>query len=65
MDEATSALDTETELEIINNINKLKNDITIIMIAHRYVTLKNCDIIIEIDKGKITRTGTYNELLKN
>jgi ABC-type multidrug transport system fused ATPase/permease subunit len=64
MDEATSALDTETELEIINNINKLKNDITIIMIAHRYVTLSNCDIIIEIDKGKITRTGTYNELLK-
>jgi ABC-type multidrug transport system fused ATPase/permease subunit len=65
MDEATSALDTETELEIINNINKLKNDITIIMIAHRHVTLKNCDMIIEIDKGKITRTGTYNELLKN
>ena len=64
MDEATSALDTETELEIINNINKLKNDITIIMIAHRHVTLKNCDMIIEIDKGKITRTGTYNELLK-
>ena len=64
MDEATSALDIETELEIINNINKLKNDITIIMIAHRHVTLKNCDMIIEIDKGKITRTGTYNELLK-
>ena len=65
MDEATSALDIETELKIIDNINKLKNDITIIMIAHRHVTLKNCDIIIEIDKGKITRTGTYNELLKN
>ena len=65
MDEATSALDIETELKIIDNINKLKSDITIIMIAHRHVTLKNCDIIIEIDKGKITRTGTYNELLKN
>ena len=64
MDEATSALDTKTELEVMNNINKFKNNITIIAIAHRHVTLKNCDMIIEIDKGKITRTGTYNELLK-
>ena len=53
LDEATSALDIHTEEKIIKNIISLKEDITLIMIAHRYSTLSNCDRIIEIKDGKI------------
>lgn len=54
LDEATSALDNQTENDLIETIKKLKKNITIIIIAHRLNTLKNCDIIFEIDKGKLT-----------
>jgi ATP-binding cassette subfamily B protein len=62
-DEATSALDNETESEIINTINGLKNNLTILMIAHRLTTLKNCDKIIELEGGNIKSVGTYNEII--
>jgi ABC-type bacteriocin/lantibiotic exporter with double-glycine peptidase domain len=55
LDEATSALDTQTELEIMNAINEMQGEKTIIMIAHRLNTLKNCDLIIELDNGKICK----------
>ncbi len=64
-DEATSSLDGITEsavLEAINNIAKLK---TLIIIAHRLTTVKNCDIIYLIDKGKIIAQGTYDELMSS
>ena len=48
LDEATSALDSETEKEVIKAVYNLKNDKTIIMIAHRKETLNNCDQIIQI-----------------
>ena len=51
LDEATSALDDSTEKKIIRSLSNLK-DITIIMIAHRLTTLKNCNKIIEIRKDK-------------
>ena len=54
-DEATSALDTETEKGIINSISELKGDMTIIMIAHRLTTLRDCDIIYKIEDGKISQ----------
>jgi ABC-type multidrug transport system fused ATPase/permease subunit len=63
LDEATSSLDGITEsavLEAINNVAKLK---TVIIIAHRLTTVKDCDIIYLIDKGKITAQGTYDELM--
>ena len=63
LDEATSSLDGITEsavLEAINNVAKLK---TVIIIAHRLTTVKGCDIIYLIDKGKITAQGTYDELM--
>jgi ABC-type bacteriocin/lantibiotic exporter with double-glycine peptidase domain len=51
-DEATSALDNETEIEVMNSINDLKGELTIIIVAHRLSTLKNCNKIYEINDGK-------------
>ena len=62
-DEATSALDLFTEEKIMNNIHESKNDITMIMIAHRLQTLKNCDFIVELKEGKIKAFKDYNELI--
>jgi len=65
MDEATSALDTETEKKIQENIDKLKGEYTIIVIAHRISTIKNADRIILLEKGKIIETGTFSQIIKN
>ena len=64
MDEATSALDSITEESVIQAIRNLAGKKTIIAIAHRVVTLKDCDIIYVLDNGKIVEQGTYDELLK-
>lgn len=63
MDEATSALDSETELAIQQNIEKLKGSYTILIIAHRLSTIKNADLIVVLDKGKISEIDTYQNLL--
>ena len=63
-DEATSALDYETELEVIKSIRKLNKNCTIIMIAHRMNNLRNCDKVIEIESGKISRI-IYGNDVKN
>ena len=62
LDEATSALDNQTEQEVMKAINNLNKKITIILIAHRLNTVKNCDIIYKLDKGQLIAQGTYNEL---
>lgn len=66
LDEATSALDNTSEKYIQNEIEKMQkeNNTTIISIAHRLSTLKNCDKIIVLDKGKIVEEGKYNELIE-
>ena len=64
LDEATSAMDSETELKVMNEINKLNPDMTIIIIAHRLNTLRNCDKIIEIDSGKIKDIHKYDDIKK-
>lgn len=64
MDEATSALDNTTEKNIMQAIDHLRNDYTIIMIAHRLTTIKNCDIIFYLQNGKIISYGTFDELAK-
>lgn len=66
LDEATSALDNTSERHIQLEIEKLQkeNNITIISIAHRLTTLKNCDQIIVLNKGKIEQNGKYNELIE-
>ena len=62
-DEATSALDNETELAVMEAIETLGNDLTILIIAHRLTTLKNCDQIIEIGNNNVLRIGKYDELI--
>lgn len=62
-DEATSALDNDTEQEVMSEIEKHGKNLTIIIVAHRLSTLKNCDLIYEINKGKIIRQGKYNEII--
>ncbi len=65
MDEATSALDNITEKFVIDAIEQLRGDRTIIMIAHRLTTVKNCDTIYLMNEGKIIESGTYDELLEH
>lgn len=65
LDEATSALDNITEQKVMNEINQLQKNITIIIIAHRLSTLRECDSIILMDKGEIKKKGTYDELIVN
>lgn len=64
LDEATSALDNQTEQAVMDAINNLTKDITIILIAHRLNTIKKCDKIILLEKGKIKHQGSFNELVK-
>jgi ABC-type bacteriocin/lantibiotic exporter with double-glycine peptidase domain len=63
LDEATSALDNLTEKEVMDAINSLKKDITIIIIAHRLNTVKSCDIIFKLEKGQITNQVTFDQLI--
>ena len=65
LDEATNALDNQTELAVMDALNNLGNEITIIMIAHRLETIKDCDIIIKIEKGCIVSCGSFEEVFKN
>jgi len=62
-DEATSALDNETENSVMEAITSMDSKITVLMVAHRLTTLRNCDQIIEIDKGKVKRIGSYDEIV--
>jgi len=54
LDEATSALDNDTEAEIVQAIEKLDSDITIVMIAHRLTSLKLCNTIWRVDNGVVS-----------
>jgi subfamily B ATP-binding cassette protein MsbA len=62
LDEATSALDSETEKAIQHNIEALKGQVTIVMIAHRLSTVKHADKVIVLKKGRIEAEGSYEEL---
>jgi ATP-binding cassette, subfamily B, bacterial PglK len=61
MDEATSALDSETEREIIEEIERLKGEKTMIVIAHRLATLQHCDRIYRLEQGRIVEISSYAE----
>ena len=62
LDEATSALDDATEGAVMQAIDALGKNFTVLMIAHRVSTLRHCDIIFELNNGAISRTGRYSEL---
>jgi ABC-type bacteriocin/lantibiotic exporter with double-glycine peptidase domain len=64
-DEATSALDNETERAVMLAIENLSEDLTIIIIAHRLSTLKNCTNIVELSGGEIKRVGSFESIVMN
>jgi ATP-binding cassette subfamily B protein len=63
-DEATSALDSKTEKLVMDSIKDLGKNITVLIIAHRVATLKDCDQVVELGDSKIIRIGSYNDLCK-
>ncbi|MEJ8752817.1 ABC transporter ATP-binding protein [Lagierella sp. ICN-221743] len=63
LDEFTSALDVENEHHILQAIDNLVQNKTVIMIAHRLETVRKADNIIVLDKGEIVQEGTHNELI--
>ncbi|AXT50782.1 ABC transporter ATP-binding protein [Aquimarina sp. BL5] len=62
-DDCLSAVDTETEEEILNNLNKISKNKTTFIVSHRVSTVRNADKIIVLSKGKIIQQGTHNQLL--
>jgi len=63
LDEATSALDNETEEAVMDAVNNLSKNMTVILIAHRLNTVKNCDIIFKLDDGKLIDQGSFDEII--
>ncbi len=62
-DEATSALDNDTEKAVMDAIEHLSSNLTILIVAHRLTTLKNCTQIVEIEAGNVNRIGSYEEII--
>ena len=62
-DEATSALDNETEYNVMEAIESLSKDLTLIIIAHRITTLQNCTMIVELGDSGIKRVGSYQDII--
>lgn len=64
LDDSLSSVDTETEEKILNNLENMMGEKTIIIISHRISTVKNADQIIVLDNGKIIERGNHESLLK-
>ena len=64
LDEATNALDNLTERAVMDAVKKKKKNMTIIIIAHRLSTLKNCDNILLLEKGELKEQGTFEKLMQ-
>jgi ATP-binding cassette, subfamily B, bacterial PglK len=62
LDEATSALDNETERRISRTIADLHGHATILIVAHRLSTVRNCDRIVFMKDGRVAATGTFESL---
>ena len=64
-DEATSALDNATEQSVMDAIEGLNSDLTILLIAHRLTTVRRCDLIVELEHGRVVAQGTYEQLVES
>ena len=64
LDEATSALDAVTEASIAKSLNKLGENTTTIIVAHKLSSIKDADTIFVLDHGKLVECGTHSELMK-
>ncbi|MDC0198513.1 ABC transporter ATP-binding protein/permease [Candidatus Thioglobus sp.] len=62
-DEATSALDSSTEQEVMKAIERLGDQLTILIIAHRLTTLRGCDRIVQFDKDNLLHVGSYEDMV--
>ena len=63
LDEATSALDSETEHRITETIESLKGRVTVVVIAHRLSTVRNCDKVAFLEEGSVTAVGSFREVM--
>ncbi|MDA9281292.1 ABC transporter ATP-binding protein/permease [Pseudomonadales bacterium] len=62
-DEATSALDSNTEYDVMKAIENLGEELTLVIVAHRLTTLRNCTQVVELADGRIKRIGAYQEMV--
>ena len=62
LDEATSALDGETEAQISDSIQKMRGEVTVVLIAHRLSTVRNADKVVYLEEGKLISEGTFEEV---
>lgn len=62
LDEPTSSLDGESELEVMKAIDKIRDDKTVFIVAHRLSTIKKSDVIIYLEEGKVLAVGTFDQL---
>ncbi|MGV0028391.1 type I secretion system permease/ATPase [Phormidesmis priestleyi] len=65
LDEATSALDSETEQQVLQNLQKHAENRTVFLIAHRFAPLRRADLILVMEKGVIAEKGTHDELIRS
>jgi ATP-binding cassette subfamily B protein len=64
LDEATSALDNATEQSVMDAIDGLDRELTILLIAHRLTTVRRCDTIVQLEHGRVVAKGPYEQLLE-
>lgn len=64
MDEPTSSIDARAEAEIFNNLWKMQKNKGAIVISHRFSTVRDADVILVLDKGKVIEKGTHNQLMQ-
>ena len=63
LDEATSALDNKTEAKVMETIENMNDKVTILIVAHRLTTLRNCKRIVELEDGVIKNIGSYKDIV--
>ncbi|MGN6716331.1 MAG: ATP-binding cassette domain-containing protein, partial [Candidatus Binatia bacterium] len=63
MDEAMSALDTESEVELLRTLEELRQQIGVLLVAHRLAAARTADVICVFDRGRIAEVGSWDELM--